>query len=148
MKTRKNYDNFVPFQITCMSIVKNIQNDHIFNKWGDIGYNFLIGGDGNVYDGRGWRGVGAHTRGCNFISIGIAFIGTFTDVMPTDGQINALHQLMEEGVTEGVLSMDYKLYGQRDFKSTESPGRIFYEMMKNWPQFEITKNNTNCILWN
>lgn len=30
------------------------------NGWWDIGYNFLIGGDGNVYEGRGWDTTGAH----------------------------------------------------------------------------------------
>lgn len=28
--------------------------------WDDIGYNFIVGEDGNVYEGRGWDIVGAH----------------------------------------------------------------------------------------
>ncbi len=32
-------------------------------KYCDIGYNFLIGGDGNVYEGRGWDRQGSHTIG-------------------------------------------------------------------------------------
>jgi N-acetylmuramoyl-L-alanine amidase len=36
----------------------------------DIGYNFLIGEDGNVYEGRGWDEVGDHTFGYNFASLG------------------------------------------------------------------------------
>ena len=35
----------------------------------DIGYNFLIGGDGIVYEGRGWNKQGAHTKGNNFKKI-------------------------------------------------------------------------------
>lgn len=32
-------------------------------NWDDIGYNFLVGGDGEVYEGRGWDKQGAHTKG-------------------------------------------------------------------------------------
>lgn len=38
---------------------------------------FLIGGDGNVYEGCGWTHEGAHTYGYNKKSIGIGFIGNF-----------------------------------------------------------------------
>lgn len=34
-----------------------------FRGWDDIGYSFLVGQDGNVYEGRGWHHVGAHTQG-------------------------------------------------------------------------------------
>ena len=38
--------------------------------WNDIGYTFLVGEDGNVYEGRGWDIVGAHCPWYNFRSIG------------------------------------------------------------------------------
>lgn len=47
-------------------------------QWNDIGYNFLIGGDGNVYEGRGWGKHGAHSSPYNSKSIGICIIGNFT----------------------------------------------------------------------
>jgi len=37
-----------------------------------------VGGDGNVYEGRGWHQVGAHTYGFNKKSVGIALIGEFS----------------------------------------------------------------------
>lgn len=38
-----------------------LKNYHMDNEdYWDIGYNFLIGGDGSVYEGRGWDTVGAH----------------------------------------------------------------------------------------
>ena len=42
----------------------------LFAGWSDIGYNFVVGEDGNVYEGRGWNSVGAHTYGYNNRSIG------------------------------------------------------------------------------
>jgi N-acetylmuramoyl-L-alanine amidase len=48
------------------------------NGWIDIGYNFLVGEDGNIYEGRGWNNVGAHATNWNSKSIGICVIGDFT----------------------------------------------------------------------
>lgn len=32
-----------------------MQTFHIESRgWGDIAYNFLVGGDGSIYVGRGW----------------------------------------------------------------------------------------------
>jgi hypothetical protein len=33
--------------------------------WSDIGYSFVVGEDGNVYEARGWDKVGAHTHNYN-----------------------------------------------------------------------------------
>lgn len=46
--------------------------------WSDIGYNFLVGEDGNVYEGRGWDKQGAHSKPFNSKSIGICIIGNYT----------------------------------------------------------------------
>lgn len=46
--------------------------------WDDIGYSFLIGEDGRVYEGRGWDRVGAHAPQYNHVSIGVCFLGDFS----------------------------------------------------------------------
>ena len=38
--------------------------------WSDIGYNFLVGEDGRVYEGRGWDNEGAQAKGFNAQSVG------------------------------------------------------------------------------
>lgn len=69
-------------QSSCTSMVKSYQDQHMdVNGWSDIGYNFIVGGDGNVYEGRGWTKQGAHAPGYNAQSIGICFIGTFTSML-------------------------------------------------------------------
>lgn len=52
--------------------------DH--NHWDDIGYNFLAGEDGNIYEGRGWGIKGAHSPSYNAISLGICLIGDFSSI--------------------------------------------------------------------
>jgi N-acetylmuramoyl-L-alanine amidase len=40
-------------------------------------FSFLIGGDGEIFEGRGWSKVGAHAPNYNDKSIGICLIGSF-----------------------------------------------------------------------
>lgn len=59
--------------------MRSYQNLHMDDRgWWDIGYSFLIGEDGNVYEGRGWNYVGAHAPGYNTQSIGICVLGDFS----------------------------------------------------------------------
>jgi hypothetical protein len=67
------------------AIMRGIQIYHVkSNGWNDIGYNFLVDRYGTVYEGR-YGGidrnvVGAHARGFNTGSAGVAVIGTFMSV--------------------------------------------------------------------
>lgn len=44
----------------CIFEMQKIQIDHIERNFDDVGYNFLVAGDGRAYVGRGWDFVGAH----------------------------------------------------------------------------------------
>lgn len=117
----------------CVLHVRLIQTFHIDSKgFFDIGYNFLVGGDGAAYEGRGWTIEGAHSFGYNARSIGIAFIGTFIRIKPPDIQILACKRLIEQGVQLGYIRKDYKLLGARQLAGTESPGAALLEDMKTW----------------
>lgn len=78
--------------------------------WDDISYNFLVGGDGNVYEGRGWEKLGVCAQDYDD-SICIAIIGTFVDVAPTELQLENAQQLLRFGVELNKLKIDYRLYG-------------------------------------
>ena len=66
-------------QDTCSKIVRSYQNLHIDERgWIDIGYQFVIGEDGLIYEGRGWDFTGAHAPQYNNQSIGISIIGDFS----------------------------------------------------------------------
>ena len=53
-----------------------------------------------MYEGRGWDTVGAHARGHNSESIGIAFIGDFRNRKPNSDALDAAKQLISCGVSE------------------------------------------------
>ncbi|XP_077538068.1 uncharacterized protein LOC144150119 [Haemaphysalis longicornis] len=121
---------------TCADRMKSYQNYHMDGRqWWDIGYNFVIGGDGRVYEGRGFGVEGAHTLGHNTDSLGIAFTGDYRHTRPSDKMLAAAQRLIECGVRQGYISPDYELHGHRDARCSESPGTILYEIIKMWPHY-------------
>ncbi|XP_063225181.1 peptidoglycan-recognition protein 2-like isoform X2 [Bacillus rossius redtenbacheri] len=101
----------------------------------DIGLSFLVGGDGNVYEGVGWHRVGAHTRGYNSRAVGVSLIGDFREELPPPAQLEALKKLLQCGVSLGELHPDYKLLAQRQVSATESPGMALFLELQTWPQW-------------
>ncbi|GFS90433.1 peptidoglycan-recognition protein 1 [Trichonephila clavipes] len=85
----------------CIRDIQFIQDYHLdYKGWGDIAYNFLIGGDGRVYEGVGWKNQGSHSINFNSVSLGIAFIGDYTNVAPGQKSLNSTLNLIKCGVKE------------------------------------------------
>uniref|UniRef100_UPI0035900BFA peptidoglycan-recognition protein SC2-like n=1 Tax=Myxine glutinosa TaxID=7769 RepID=UPI0035900BFA len=120
----------------CSKIVRTIQNYHMKHRgWSDIGYNFLVGEDGNVYEGRGWRTVGAHAPGYNSKSIGLSFIGNFSSKKPNQKALTAAKELIRYAINHNKLKMNYKLIGHRQTKMTDCPGTALYKEISTWPNW-------------
>ncbi|KAG7223037.1 hypothetical protein INR49_015926 [Caranx melampygus] len=115
----------------CQDRVLSIQRGHMTERrFDDIGYNFLIGGDGTVFEGRGWGVVGAHTKGQNHDSVGIAFMGNFNNDTPSKESILAVKLLLQSGVSQDFLSREFSLFGHRDLGTTECPGENLYAALQ------------------
>lgn len=108
--------------------------------WGDIGYNFLIDWQGNIYEGRfgGPNVVGGHALQYNRGSLGIALIGTFTEVDPPKAMLDALVRLIKgraphvdpAGWTPFVDKENVpNICGHRDVLATECPGDALYPLL-------------------
>lgn len=101
----------------------SIQRVHMSERnFDDIGYNFLVGGDGTVYEGRGWGVKGAHAKDNNDDSLGIAFMGHFENGMPSSEAMSAVKQLLQLGVSGGFLNPEFTVIGHRDLGDTSCPG--------------------------
>ncbi|XP_046977437.1 peptidoglycan-recognition protein LE-like isoform X2 [Vanessa cardui] len=136
-------------QSQCVLRVRLIQSFHIESRgWDDIGYNFLVGGDGSIYYGRGWDYEGAHTKGYNKYSIGIAFIGTFNNDPPSRQQLEACQKIIKRGVQLRKLAEDYKLFAHRQLMSTLSPGDELFNIIKKWPNFVSNVTDLESLIPN
>lgn len=123
-------------EATCAQQMRNIQNQHMnTNGWADIGYNYLIGGDGNIYEGRGWGRQGAHAPGYNNQSVGVAFIGLFTSALPTLNARNAAQALINCGISLNHIRPAYWVIGHRQGSATACPGNALFENLRTWPRF-------------
>ncbi|XP_024299380.2 peptidoglycan recognition protein [Oncorhynchus tshawytscha] len=109
----------------------HIQRMHMQDRnFDDIGYNFLIGGDCTVYEGRGWGVVGTHTKGNNHNSLAIAFMGNFNNESPSPAAKSSVKQLLQCGVSQGHFHPVFILLGHRDLRDTECPGERLYAALK------------------
>lgn len=80
------------------------------NGWDDIGYNWLIDGNGIVYEGRGQGLQGAHFSCMNENTIGICVIGNYENATPSEEAITALQNFIAWGSCEediDVQGMDF-----------------------------------------
>jgi uncharacterized protein with LGFP repeats len=134
------------------SVIRSIYRYHVVSSgWRDIGYNFLVDKCGNIYEGRA-GGVakpvmGAHTRGFNSNSMGIAVLGSFNNTKPAGAAVKAIARLtawklgLHGGNPRGktyLKSGGGNLYrkgknvrlnvisGHRDGFATDCPGRLLY----------------------
>jgi N-acetyl-anhydromuramyl-L-alanine amidase AmpD len=100
--------------------VDDIARWHLQRGMSGIGYHFVIAPDGAVHATRPiWR-VGAHTRGHNLDSVGVALVGNFEREQPTEAQVGALVSLLKSLQQEYGLSR-LQLHG--DLTATKCPGR-------------------------
>ncbi|XP_068621744.1 uncharacterized protein [Battus philenor] len=137
--------------VLCAAELRNLQGWFIKSYHYDIPYNFIIGNDGRVYEGRGWHIVGAHTLGYNRCSVGIGFIGDYREELPshtrvTDLQIKRTMMLLEEGVKLGFLDPNYVVLGAKDVQSTASPGSNLYNAIRQWAHYGHNSpwHNSTC----
>jgi N-acetylmuramoyl-L-alanine amidase len=132
--------------LVCSSYVRDYQRYHRSKLlYDDLGYNFIIGNDGLVYVGRGWKLIGAHTIGWNRNSLGIAFIGGFEDELPSASAIAAYEWLMDQAVDGGYLSSDYVMYAMRDVDHiSQSPGDRLYASLPTLPHYKDANHQGMC----
>ena len=130
--------------------------------WGDIGYNYLIDPNGVIYEGRagGDGSIGAHFSCFNSNTIGVAMLGTFSSVAPTNNALRSLEQLLAwKSDTFGLSPINaswhspsalwlMNISGHRDGNSSQygcpggtvCPGNVLYSLLPS------IRNNVNDII--
>jgi N-acetylmuramoyl-L-alanine amidase len=103
--------------------VSQIDNIHRRRGWSEIGYHYVIYANGEIATGRDIRKKGAHVKGHNFDSVGIAYVGGLnkdlvpTDTMTMEQDVSFLHLVNSLRVVLGDLSV----HGHNEFSSKACP---------------------------
>ncbi len=126
------------------------------NGWNDIGYNFVVDLYGRIFEARAGGidepVVGAQAGGYNYLSTGIAVLGTFSSVPVSTAARDALEKLLAwklslHGIpAQGRVTVKVnpagasysrfpantrvslpRIAGHRDGDATECPGNVLYE---------------------
>ncbi|KAJ7316618.1 hypothetical protein JRQ81_002780 [Phrynocephalus forsythii] len=124
----------------CAADMRSMQRFHQdIRGWDDIGYSFVIGDDGYVYQGRGWHWVGAHTLGYNSRGYGIGFIGNYMKALPDAYDLELLKKnFLQCAVKGSKLHANYTIHGHRQMVLTTScPGDRLFEEIKTWKDFKM-----------
>jgi LysM repeat protein len=119
-----------------LEVIRRIETYHRSPKphgrgWAAIGYHFLVGRDGTVYEGRPARFQGAHTSGNNENNLGVSVIGDYTHKQPTEQQARALAAFLDDCRARYKVGKS-KVYGHRDLRPTACPGDGLYRWLNNY----------------
>lgn len=115
----------------------------------------MIGDDNLIYEIRGFNfqgEVSRNTSASNFNDIGIfvAFIGTFTNIRPSERQVRSFNWFLENSVQREVLIRNYTILSQEQLGMTESLANGIIEALNGTAEFYSCKFIKiflrNCLL--
>jgi len=128
--------------------------DRAGRAWDGIGYHFVVGNGDGMPDGRveptfRWmeqiHGAHAGNEKYNTHGIGICLIGNFDREHPTERQVAATRQLIEQLSADWQIPPE-RIVGHGELRSTNCPGRKFpwHEIVAGKP---ATEQASDPLLW-
>jgi len=112
--------------------VSQIDKWHRDRGWSEIGYHYVLYTDGTIATGRDIRKKGAHVKGHNHDSVGVAYVGGLDnnlvpqDTMTMQQEMAFLHLVNSLRVVFGDLSV----HGHNEFSSKACPSFNVQEKYK------------------
>lgn len=128
--------------ITCSQELRDTQQYDMFERpkgrQPDIVYNFMIGGDGNIYEARGWN-VQSYHESADMV-LGISFVGDYhyENLELNENQINAAQELIKYGVEIRKIDKNYTLIAHNQIHDTTGPGGNVLKEIRKWPHWDPT----------
>ncbi len=131
------------------AVVRSYWDFHVNGRgWADIGYNWLVDGNGVIYQGRAFNldgnrdVIGAHFSGYNANTMGICVIGNYNNRMPTGDALFSLNEMLAWKTSEREIDPlaraqhhspggnIFQISGHRDSGIyTECPGHQMYSFL-------------------
>ena len=125
-----HHDGMPPFSGTRQSEVaariELIRRAHLNrdggNRWGDIGYHFVVDRAGRVWEARPITYQGAHVKNQNERNIGILCLGNFEEQRPSRDQVRGL-EILVVNLRNKYRVPTSRVRTHRELASTLCPGR-------------------------
>lgn len=117
---------------SCFNAMRKLQNSDVgVHKLPDIRYNFVIGGDGNIYEGRGWQAQNEQKND----TIDVAFMGDFNVDVPSDFMVDAGPWIVDRGLSNRYLDLNLKVVCHNQTEETGGPGENLYKQVVLWQYY-------------
>ena len=115
-----------------IEVLRRIERYHREERrWCAIGYHYIIGKDGKVYEGRPAQFQGAHVLSANAHNLGISVDGDFMRRMPSARQLRTLEMFLDD--RRRVYRVAKKrVFGHRDLNQSLCPGDQLYAWIKRY----------------
>lgn len=117
---------------SCASAVRSVQSNDMYNKGlEDISCSFVVGGDGTVYEGRGWDWATQYPD-----AMVLCVVGSFKSASVPGYQKDAILNFLTCAAKDAKMSSSYEVFALRD-KDTKStnPGDKLYSLVKSLPNY-------------
>lgn len=107
-----------------------IATEHVESLgWPGIGYHFVVGVDGTVWQTQDLTTVSHHARQFNAVSVGIALVGDLLDSAPPTVQLERTAALTAEVLDQLGLPIS-TVRGHRELVDTRCPGDAFMRVWR------------------
>jgi N-acetylmuramoyl-L-alanine amidase len=100
--------------------IEQLRRSAIRRGYSDIPYHFVITADGAVHATRPLERMGAHCRGHNADSVGVALMGNLDKEPPTEAQVAAMTRLL----AELRCKWNVPIFGHGELRNTGCPGKF------------------------
>jgi len=130
----------------CSERVRDLRQVDVHRKnMSDIGANFLIGGDGNVYEGRGYSVRNGYYP-AYAMDLSLAFIGDYSNVTLSQELKDVARNFLLCGVNRGNIQYYFSVYSDSDLTCNASnmEQNGIYQEIRNWTRFRAGGNLVSC----
>jgi N-acetyl-anhydromuramyl-L-alanine amidase AmpD len=100
--------------------LEKLRASAIRRGYSDIPYHFVITADGAAHATRPLERMGAHCKGHNADSVGVALMGNLDKEPPTEAQVAALMRLL----ADLRCKWDVPIFGHSELRNTACPGKF------------------------
>ncbi|KRF84333.1 uncharacterized protein Dvir_GJ13194, isoform B [Drosophila virilis] len=115
----------------CANLLQSLQRKHL----GELPFNFLMAGDCETYEARGWQYASSFESLPQASSLVLAFVGDYSQWLPSLCQLQMAKALLWESQRRLKLQPSYQLYALRNVSRSEGDADALRHQLQLWPLY-------------